>query len=177
LDAHRELLSRGVQHEVVQLSRAIASADELPEVLGIEAERCVVVRCYATPTGLAAVLLRAGDVPDPAALLAALGATNARPATADEISSATDQAAGLVGPVGLPADVALLSDSALGAGQSEVLYAATGEVGVALGIRARDLLVAAGARVATLTMPAAQAQPTAAGAGTDLRQRAARRGA
>lgn len=161
----------------MRLSRSIASADELPEVLGIEAARCVVVRCYATPAGLAALMLRAGDVPDPAALLDALGVTTARPATADEVSSATDQAAGLVGPVGLPADVALLSDSALGAGQSEVLYAATGEVGVALGIRARDLLVAAGARVATLTAPAPQALPAAASAVIDLRPHGARRGA
>lgn len=137
----------------------------------------MVVRCYATPAGLAALMLRAGDVPDPAALLDALSVTSARPATADEVSSATDQLAGQVGPLGLPADVALLSDSALGAGRSKVLYAPTGEAGIALGIRARDLLVAAGARVATLTAPAAQALPAAAAVVIDLRPSGARRGA
>ena len=49
----------------------------------------------------------------------------------------------------LPAEVHLLAHSALGA--PDVLYSAPGQGGVALGIRTRDLLVACGARVATLT--------------------------
>jgi prolyl-tRNA editing enzyme YbaK/EbsC (Cys-tRNA(Pro) deacylase) len=154
LDVHRALLADGVEHEVVRLRTAVVSADDLPRALGVPRERCVAVRCYRTTDragarGLAAVLVRAGDTPDPASLLDALGAVSVRAATGAEVNAATDYAAGLVSPICLPPDVPLLADAALGG--SDVLYAPTGESGVALGIHTRDLLVASGARVTTLT--------------------------
>lgn len=170
LDVHRELLDGDVPHEVVRLPRTLAGADELPEVLGIDPARCVAVRCYVTTagrgsrerTGTVAVLMRAGEVPDPAGLLDALGVDTARPATHDEVSAATDQAAGLLGPVGLPLDVERLADRALVGDPLEVLYATTGESGVALGIRTSDLLRAVGARVVSLAGPPASVRAPAA---------------
>lgn len=150
LDVHRELLARDVPHEVVRLRGAVVvSADDLPRALDVSPTSCVAVRCYVTDLGLVAVVVHAGVVPDPAAVLDALGARTLRSATADEINAATDYAAGLVSPVCLPPEVALLADAALDA--SEVVYCPLGEGGVALGIRTADLLVAVGAQVASLS--------------------------
>ena len=154
LDIHRELLAAGVEHEMVRLRTAVLSADDLPRALGVEPARCVAVRCYRATgadgrTSLVAVAVRAGDLPAPAALLDALGAVTARPATGAEVNAATEYAAPLVSPLCLPPTVPLLADAALGA--AEVVYAPTGESGVAVGLRTRDLLVATGARVTNLT--------------------------
>lgn len=161
LDVHRALLAVDVGHEMVRLRTSILRADDLPGALGVDAGSCVAVRCYTTldadgRAGFAAVMVRAGDTPDPASLLDALGVASVRPATAAETNAATDYAAQLVSPLCLAGPVRLLADAALGA--AEVLYTATGEGGVALGIRTRDLLVATGARVTALTV-----RPLAAG--------------
>lgn len=152
LDVHRQLLADGVPHEVVRLASTILTADDLPRVLGVPAAQCVSVRCYTVVSprwSFAAVLVPAGQTPDPVALLEALDAAKVLPATATQVNAVTEYAAGLVSPICLPPDVALLADSGLGAG--DVVYAAMGEGGVALGIRTRDLLVAVDARVANLT--------------------------
>jgi prolyl-tRNA editing enzyme YbaK/EbsC (Cys-tRNA(Pro) deacylase) len=149
LDVHRELLAADVPHEVVRLRGQVVAADDLPRALGVPATSCVAVRCYVTDTGTVAVAVHAGVLPDPAAVLDALGAGTLRAASADEINAATDYAAGLVSPVCLPEGVQLLADAALTA--SDVVYCPLGEAGVALGIRTADLLKAAGARVAPLS--------------------------
>jgi prolyl-tRNA editing enzyme YbaK/EbsC (Cys-tRNA(Pro) deacylase) len=154
LDVHRTLLADGVAHEMVRLRAPAQTGDDLPRALGVPRESCAVVRCYRITrrdgtTHLGAVLLRSGDTPDPASLLDAFAAVSIRPATGAEVNAATDYASSLVSPVCLPADVSLLADAALGS--TEVLYAPTGESGVALGIQTRDLLVASGARVTNLT--------------------------
>ena len=155
LDVHRELLSRDVPHEVVRLRSRALTADDLPRLLGLTSG-CVAVRCYevvrdGSPDAFAAVLVPAGSLPDPAALLAALDARSVRPAPAAVVNAVTAYAAGLVSPFGLPPEVELLADAALGT--SDVSWCPLGEGGTALGIRTRDLLVATGARVATLTGP------------------------
>jgi prolyl-tRNA editing enzyme YbaK/EbsC (Cys-tRNA(Pro) deacylase) len=150
LDVHRVLLADGVPHEIVRLRTAVLTANDLPRALGVDPAACVAVRCYKTGDDtLVAVMVRSGDLPDPSSLLRASDATSIRPASPDEVSEATDFAAGLVSPLCLPADVVLLADAALGA--VDVLYVPTGETGVALGIHVRDLLIASGAKVTTLT--------------------------
>jgi hypothetical protein len=160
LDVHRALLERGVAHEVVRLRTRITSADDLPSALGLGADGgCLAVRLYAVvppPSGLGgdapprwvAVLVPAGKLPDPVALLTALDAGCVRPATPAETNAVTGYADGLVSPADLPAGVEVLADAAVGA--TDVVYTAAGEGGVALGVRTRDLLVACGARAASL---------------------------
>ena len=166
LDVHRELLARDVPHEVVRLrGTTAADADDLPRALGVPAQACVAVRCYATDVGLVAVVVQAGVVPEPRALLDAVGARTLRPATADEVNAGTDYAAGLVSPVALPDGVLLVADAALQA--REVLYCPVGESGVVLGIRAAALLGATGALVAALSalpLPPPGPQPWSGGA-------------
>ena len=155
LDVHRELLARGVPHEMVRLPARAATADDLPRLLG-PGTGCVAVRCYeverATGSRFAAVLAPADRPLRPADLLVALGAYEVRPARADVVNAVTDYAAGLVGPVCLPPEVQLVADAALG--ESEVSYCPVGEGQVVLGIRTADLLRTTGARVAALTGPA-----------------------
>ena len=152
LDVHRELLARDVPHEVVRLPSRLASADDLPAALGLEVG-CVAVRCYLVErpgsSSFAAVLVPAGAVPQPTALLDALAARSVRPARPEQVNAATDYAAGLVCPVGLPPEVEVLVDEALE--RSPTSYCALGEGGVALGIRTRDLVEVVGARSAALT--------------------------
>ena len=153
LDVHGELLARAVPHEMVRLPQVIGRAADLPRVLGIEPARCVAVRCFAPEApsehALVAVLVRVCDDIDPEALAAAVpSAAPLRPATAAQTSAATDYPATLVSPVGLPRRVLLLADARVSS--NEVLYCATGEGGVALGMRTRDLLVASGASVTAL---------------------------
>ena len=179
LDVHRELLARDVPHEVVRLRGTVAAdADDLPRALDVEPAACVAVRCYVTDLGLVAAVVSAGVVPEPRALLDAVGARTLRSATADEVNAGTEYAAGLVSPVALPADVLLVADAALTT--REVVYAPVGEGGVALGIRATDLLRAVGARVAVLSalpLPPSGPAPWSGGARViDLDRRSSRRG-
>lgn len=160
LDVHRELLGRDVPHEMVRVPGRAASADDLPRLLGL-LRGCVSTRCYVVSRddgeSFAAVLVPAGRIPDPAALLLALDARSVSPARPDVVSSVTDYLPGLVGPLCLPDAVELLADAALG--ESDVCYCAVGEAQVVLGIRTRDLLVTTGARVAALTGPPPLAEP------------------
>lgn len=150
LDVHRELLGREVPHEIVRLpGTSVARAADLPAALDVPAGCCVAVAVYLSDTGPLAVLLPVGEVAEPRAVLAAARARWVRTATPDEVNRLTDYTAGLVCPVGLPADVRLIADTAL---QGDVvLYCPVGEGGVVLGIRSADLLLAVGAVPAALT--------------------------
>ena len=152
MDVSRELLAAEIPHEFVRLPRRIATADELPDVLDVPPRECVVVRIYETDRGRRALLLPTGAMPVPARLARATGARVVGMAGATATSLCTDFTATLVAPVCLPRDLPVVADAALGA--SDVLYAATGDGGTALKIRAVDLLRHTGARVDTLTKPA-----------------------
>ena len=158
LDVHHLLLTRGVHHELVRTTTRAVSADDLPRALGVPASSCVAVHCFTvqdcrTADGsavhLVAAILQAGELPDPQLLAQVLQAAAVRSATPDEINAHTGFSAAFVSPIGLPEDVLVLADTSLSS--TDVLYAAVGEGGLALGIGTRDLLVATGARVAPLT--------------------------
>lgn len=148
LDIHRELLARDVPHEVVRLPRLVLAADELPEALALEPQRCVAVRVYETDVAPVAVITRAGEVPDPTRLLNLVGAGSIRAASADRIHEATDFAAGLVPPFLLPPDMIVVCDSAVA--EVSVVYTPTGESGTAVGIQSTDLLATTRATMADL---------------------------
>jgi len=153
LDVHRSLLAREVPHEVVRLPRLVLSADEIPDVMGLPASRCVAVRMYLTDEKTVAVITRAGELPHPGAVLAAVGARALRSAPPDLVNRLTDFAAPLVCPVLLPKSVTVLADSCVG--HADVVYAPTGDGGTVLGIPSRWLLTASRAAVAELCAPPA----------------------
>src|SRR3954464_14890615 len=74
LDVHRSLLAREVPHEIVRLPHLVLSPGEIPGALELPPERCITARIYHVDDRLAAVLVRAGELPHPGAVLAALGA-------------------------------------------------------------------------------------------------------
>ena len=151
LDVHRSLLAREVPHEVVRLPRLVLSADELPEALDLPASRCVAVRMYLADDAPVAVIVRAGELPHPGAVLAAVNARTLRAARPEIVNRLTDFAAPLVCPVLLPDSVTVLADSCVG--HTDVVYAPTGDGGTALGIPSRWLLTSARASVAELCAP------------------------
>jgi Cys-tRNA(Pro)/Cys-tRNA(Cys) deacylase len=152
LDVHRSLLAREVPHEIVRLPRPVTTADEIPGASGLPPERCVTVRLYHADDRIVATLVRAGELPHPGAVLAALGARTLRPATGEDVNQITDFASGLVSPVLLPDDVTVLADSCVG--HHDVVYTATGDGGTVLGIPARWLLTTSHAQVSELCAPA-----------------------
>jgi Cys-tRNA(Pro)/Cys-tRNA(Cys) deacylase len=151
LAIHRDLLARGVPHEIVRLRRIILTADELPEALGLAPTQCVAVRVYEADGDLVAVCVPAGATPAPSALLEATGARRIGVASVDRINAQTDFAGGLVSPLLLPDEIPVLAEASLSA--REVLYTPTGESGTALGIHSRDLFAVSGARAAPLLTP------------------------
>jgi len=157
LEVHRLLLERQAAHEIVHLPRPVVGADELPESLGLPASRCIAVRVLSVDgrpgrrAAVVAVAVPAGTWPSTAALAGVLGVRDVRPATSAETSAATDFAATLVCPVGLPAGLTLLLDRSLLPDEGEgVLYAPVGAAGVVLGLRGRDLLAVTRASVVDL---------------------------
>lgn len=167
LDVHRVLLERLVGHEVVHLPRALGGADDLPDVLGLPASRCIAVRLLTgdeplRPGGprLVAAAVPACSWPSPSRVARQVGVHGLRQATSAEASAATDFAASLVPPIGLPAEVPLLVHAGLLA--EPVVYAAVGAGRVALGIRIDDLVAVTGALVLDLApsaLPAADLVP------------------
>jgi Cys-tRNA(Pro)/Cys-tRNA(Cys) deacylase len=163
LSVHRVLLERGVEHEVVRLPRPLQTADDLPEVLGLPATSCAVVRCYVVAPGsglataagdhagraLHAVVVPAGRHPLPGMLQSALRIGEVREATSAEINRATDCAARLVTAVGLPTAVTVLVDAALDT--EGTLWTPTGESGTAVALHGADLPAVTGGRVVALT--------------------------
>lgn len=151
LDVHRALLAVDVPHEIVRLPRVVLSADEIPDVLALPRARCVAVRMYEADDALAAVMVRAGDVPHPESVLAATGARSVRPAAPDRVNRDTDYAASLVSPLLLAPEVEVFADACLA--DVDVVYTATGEGGTVLGIPLKSLLLAAEARVDEFCAP------------------------
>lgn len=149
LDIHRALLGRGVPHEVIRLPRAIATADEIPDVTGLPAGRCAAVRHYLVDGRLVAVVAPAGSPVRPAAVLAALDATTLVAAPAGLVNRVTDYALALASPLLQPAEVTVLMDLALL--REEVLYIPTGDSGTVIGIPSATLAAESDARLAELT--------------------------
>ena len=151
LSLHRLLLEQQTAHEIVHLPRAITSADELPEVLGLPPDRCLCTRVYTDAAGrLAAVIVTAGTWPPESVVAEALDVASVVLAGADLVNEATQYAAELVGPLLLPEDLTVLVDENV-AEADEVVYAATGEARTALGIRTLDLLALSPAKPMPLT--------------------------
>lgn len=160
LDIARELLGRGVTHEIVRLPRPVVGADDLPDALRLPASRCLAVRVYDVDGTLVAALVPAGTLPDPLALLRATGGGELALARPERVNAATDYAAGLVAPLLLPTGLTVLAD--VGATGDGVVYTPTGDTGTALGIGLEDLLRHSGARRHPLRpAPVAAALPEA----------------
>ena len=149
LSIHRLLLEHQTTHEIVRLPHPITSADELPEVLGLPAVRCLCTRLYASQgvprvhrtaesCRLAAVIVTAGTWPSTGAVAGALDVGEVSPAPPDLVNEATDYPARLIAPLMLSDRISVLIDERA-TRLTDVVYTATGECSTALGIRTLDL--------------------------------------
>ncbi|MEV0197997.1 YbaK/EbsC family protein [Nonomuraea sp. NPDC050691] len=156
LAIHRWLLAHQVHHEIVRLPRPITRVDELPATISAAPERCVMVTVFEVTTRLGrevvAVVSSVATPPRPGAVGALLGARDVRPAPAFLVNSATDYAAGLVGPLLLPRRLPVLVDDRL-AGDAEPIFMASGERHTAVGMRALDLLSLLSGKTVDLRIP------------------------
>jgi prolyl-tRNA editing enzyme YbaK/EbsC (Cys-tRNA(Pro) deacylase) len=157
LSIHRLLLERQTAHEIVRLPRGITCADELPEALGLPADRCLCTRLYSDSADglLAAVIVPAGTWPPETVVAGALNVGSVTPAADDLVNEVTDYTADLVAPLMLPDHITTLVDQKV-AGADEVVYTATGESCTALGIRTLDLFALCEAK--PVPIPAAHRQ-------------------
>ncbi|ABK53912.1 hypothetical protein Acel_2140 [Acidothermus cellulolyticus 11B] len=161
LDIHCYLLDYDVSHEIVRLRRPVAHAQELPDALGVPADRCVIAHPFSAEhagltrltillapastrlellgcqTVLARLLQDMLDVP-----------VTVRPAGAELVSRHTDYVASHLAPLLLPNDVPVFATPSLDALGAVVIYTATGDSGTALAIPAGDLITLVGARIA-----------------------------
>ena len=153
LTLHRLLLDSGVRHEIVQLPRAVSSADQLPTVLELPSRRCLAVRMYEAGGTLIAAVVWAGRVPDIAELRRVTGEQDVRAAAGDRVNEATGYAARLVSPLALPDTVEVYADEDVisGLDNDVVVYTATGESRTGLGIRLLDLFAICPAKPAALS--------------------------
>src|SRR5512139_3145421 len=142
------LLERETLHEIVRLPRAISHADELPNVLGLPAERCLVTHVYTVGStrrearALAGVVVAAGREPAAEVIRHRLGARTIRHARADQINAATEYTAYLVCPLLLPPAMRVFIDRRIlltPQAADHVVYTAAGEPFTALAIRLSDL--------------------------------------
>lgn len=177
LAIHRMLLERETLHEIVRLPSAISHADELPKVLDLPAERCLVTHVYTVGSSrrearaLAGVVVQAGLEPVAEAVRRTLGARTIRRARADQINAATEYAAHLVCPLLLPAGMRLFIDRRIieAPPADGVVYTAAGEPFTALGIRLADLYALSGAE--PIGLPAATPAPAVRSAAQERRER------
>ncbi|MEV7966063.1 YbaK/EbsC family protein [Sphaerisporangium sp. NPDC088356] len=146
LAIHRRLLSHQIHHEIVRLPRALTCADDLPEILHVDPDRCIRVTVFEVTTRSSrapvAVVTTVAAPPRPGAVGALLGARRVRPAPAFLVNSATDYAATSVSPLLLPEELTVLIDERLADARDpdDLLYTPTGERRTALRLRALDLL-------------------------------------
>ncbi|GAA3213236.1 hypothetical protein [Actinocorallia longicatena] len=157
LAIHRSLLDLEIQHEIIRLPSVISHADELPRVLGLAANRCLVTRMYWFGRhDLVAAIVPAGTRPPYEAVRSGLGTPRLiREAPSDAVNKITDYVAELVAPLLLPDRMPILVDQELMdvLDVDDVVYTATGEGSTALGIRSFDLWSLTGAKPCTLTGP------------------------
>ncbi len=149
LDIHRRLLAGGVAHEIHRLPRRVASAQELPESLGVPAASCAVVHVVVADGTPVAVVLPAGRTWSPAATARAVGARAVRRADPGEASAATEYSHALISPLALPNGLRVFVDRSLL--RADIVYAATGQTATAVKIRVADLITATGAELAVLS--------------------------
>lgn len=157
IEVHRYLTERAIAHEFYRLGRPLRRLDEAAALLGLEPSQVVSVKLFETEQTPVLALTAAGTRPTAAAVAKAMGDPRVRAASSSRVTEHTGFLAQWLPPVGHERTSRVALDESLGS--AEVLYAAGGDPGVMLVIRAADLIRATSATAAHLTIavPAAGA--------------------
>lgn len=153
IEVHRYLTERAIPHEFYRLGRPLRRLEEAAALLGLESSQVVLAKLFETEQVPVLALAPAGSKPTAAAVADAMGDTRARAATSSRVTEHTGFLAQWLPPVGHERASRVVVDAGLG--EADVLYAAGGDPGVMLIMRAADLIRATAASVAGLIVPVA----------------------
>jgi prolyl-tRNA editing enzyme YbaK/EbsC (Cys-tRNA(Pro) deacylase) len=153
IEVHRYLTERGIPHEFYRLDRPLRRLDEeAADLLDLKPSQVVIARLFETAQVPVLALSSAAAKPTAAGVVKAMGDGHVRAATSSRVTEHTGFLAQWLPPVGHEQASRALLEASLA--ESDVLYAAGGDPGVMLVIRAADLIRATSATAANLVAPA-----------------------
>ncbi|HJR18695.1 MAG TPA: YbaK/EbsC family protein [Actinomycetota bacterium] len=152
IEVHRYLTERQIPHEFYRLEHALRRLDEAAALLGLRQSQVVASEMFEAKRGSILALTPAGKRPSAAAVAQAAGENSVRAATPSRATTRTGFLASWLPPVGHERASRVVLDASLAT--LDVLYAAGGDPGVMLVIRATDLIRATSASIAELAVPA-----------------------
>jgi len=148
IEVHRYLTERQIPHEFYRLGRPLRNINEVAALLDLLPSQVVTAELFEGKTTPVLVLVPAGVCPSVANVARTSGETRIRPATHSRVTEHTGFLAGWLPPVGHERASRVILDADLA--EVDVLYAAGGDHGVMLVLRADDLIRATAATVAPL---------------------------
>ena len=152
IDVHNHLLDDDVVHELSQLPGPLRDLSTAPAVLGLPPLAVGRPTLLADEQGAVVVLAPADAEVDTASVAELLGRLDLDPVPPDRAPGLTGYLLAFVPPVALECPSVLVVDE--GVASQDVVYAAAGEPGVILKVRAADLIKATSAVVASITRQA-----------------------
>ena len=148
VEVHRYLVERSIPHEFYRLERPLRRIDEASAVLGLQPGNVVAAELFDSPAGPILALTPAGQCASAPAVAHAADAVRARPVSTARTAAASGYFADWLPPVGHERAARVVVDSSFA--EADVLYAAGGDPGVMLVIRAEDLIRATAGVMAPL---------------------------
>jgi Cys-tRNA(Pro)/Cys-tRNA(Cys) deacylase len=152
IDVHNHLLDDDVVHELSQLPGPLRDLSTAPGVLGLPPQAVGRPTLLADDDGCVVVLAPADAEVDTASVAELLGRLDLDPVPPDRAPGLTGYLLAFVPPVALECRSTLVVDEQVA--DQDVVYAAAGEPGVILKVRAADLIKATSAVVASITRQA-----------------------
>ena len=154
IEVHRYLTERQIPHEFYRLDRPLRNIDEVAALLDLLPSQVITAELFEGKTAPVLVLVPAGVCASAENVARTSGETRIRPAPASRVTEHTGFLAAWLPPVGHERPSRAVLDAGLA--RVDVLYAAGGDPGVMLVLRADDLIRATAATVAPLATPADQ---------------------
>jgi Cys-tRNA(Pro)/Cys-tRNA(Cys) deacylase len=152
IDVHNHLLAEDVVHELSQLAGPLRDLSTAPGVLGLPPVAVGRPTLLADDDGCVVVLAPADAEVDTSSVAELLGRLDLDPVPPDRAPGLTGYLLAFVPPVALECRTTLVVDEQVA--DQDVVYAAAGEPGVILKVRAADLIKATSAVVASITRQA-----------------------
>jgi Cys-tRNA(Pro)/Cys-tRNA(Cys) deacylase len=152
IDVHNQLLADDVVHELSQLPGPLRDLSAAPSVLGLPPVAVARTTLLVDGDGCVVVLAPADAEVDTASVAELLGRLDLDPVPPDRAPGLTGYLLPFVPPVALECPSTLVVDEQVA--DQDVVYAAAGEPGVILKVRAADLIKATSAVVASITRQA-----------------------
>ena len=152
IEVHRYLTERGIAHEFYRLNRPLRRLEEAADLLDLEPSQVVIAKLFETDQVPVLALASAVARPTAAGVAKAMGDGHVRAATSSRVTEHTGFLAQWLPPVGHEQTSRAVLEASLA--EADVLYAAGGDPGVMLVIRAADLIRATSATAANLVAPA-----------------------